>query len=126
MSDSGETLTRTDASPEESAAGMEEADRHSDETESVNIQQVVQLEEAKLKAKYPAALRPGGTAFLQKRLNKGQKYFDSGDYNMAKAKGQKRSVPVVPQPTGEAIPTPDNLPTRKTSLVQSKLAAGLT
>jgi len=96
------------------------------ESEELNLQHMEQIEEAKLKAKYPAAKKPGGTTFLQKRLNRGQKYFDSGDYNMAKATGQKRSIPVVPQPTGEAIPTPDNLPTRKTSLVQSKLAAGLT
>ena len=29
----------------------------------------------------------GHSAFLQKRLQKGQKYFDSGDYQMAKQKG---------------------------------------
>ncbi|KAH7964878.1 hypothetical protein HPB49_018655 [Dermacentor silvarum] len=86
-------------------------------------------EEAKFKSKYPANTRPGGSLFLQKRLNKGQKYFDSGDYNMAKAKGQKvvpRVPPAVPQnPTGETIPTVESLPPRKTSLVQSKLATGL-
>lgn len=86
-------------------------------------------EEAKFKSKYPANMRPGGSLFLQKRLNKGQKYFDSGDYNMAKAKGQKvvpRVPPAVPQnPTGETIPTVESLPPRKTSLVQSKLATGL-
>ena len=35
--------------------------------------------------------RPGGggqSAFLQKRLGKGQKYFDSGDYQMAKQGGR--------------------------------------
>jgi len=86
-------------------------------------------EEAKLRAKYPQVLRPGGSVFLQKRLQKGQKYFDSGDYNMAKAKGQKTraaALPVVAQlPTGDAIPTPEDLPTRKTSIVQSKLATEL-
>ncbi|XP_077514562.1 endosulfine alpha [Amblyomma americanum] len=87
-------------------------------------------EEAKFKSKYPMNARPGGSLFLQKRLNKGQKYFDSGDYNMAKAKGQKvaaaRVPPAVPQnPTGETIPTVESLPPRKTSLVQSKLATGL-
>ncbi|XP_013774918.1 cAMP-regulated phosphoprotein 19-like isoform X2 [Limulus polyphemus] len=84
-------------------------------------------EEAKLRAKYPQAMRPGGSAFLQKRLHKG-KYFDSGDYNMAKAKSQKARVPAAPivrESTGDAIPTPDVLPTRKTSLVQSKLATEL-
>ena len=35
--------------------------------------------------------RPGGgghSAFLQKRLGKGTKYFDSGDYQMAKQGGR--------------------------------------
>jgi len=97
-------------------------------------------EEAKLKAKYPSVQRPG-PQFLQKRLQKGQKFFDSGDYNMAKAaaKSQKMRLPesklsqinVNPpqQPlesvgTGDTIPTPDCLANRKTSIhVQSKLAS---
>ena len=41
-------------------------------------------EERKLMARHPAIQRPG-SEFLQKRLQRGQKYFDSGDYNMAKA-----------------------------------------
>lgn len=83
-------------------------------------------EEAKFKSKYPTNTRPGGSLFLQKRLNKGQKYFDSGDYNMAKAKGQKVVPRLLPQnPTGETIPTVESLPPRKTSLVQSKLATGM-
>ncbi|RWS08452.1 cAMP-regulated phosphoprotein 19-A-like protein, partial [Dinothrombium tinctorium] len=97
-------------------------------------------EEAKLKAKYPSVPRPG-PQLLQKRLQKGQKYFDSGDYNMAKAATKTRlpastlshqpgllggcEAPLPPPPTGDTIPTPDCLPTRKTSIhVQSKLAAG--
>ncbi|UYV77869.1 hypothetical protein LAZ67_15002625 [Cordylochernes scorpioides] len=51
----------------------------------------------------------------QSKPRKLQKYFDSGDYNMSR--NQKAAVRV---PTGEAIPTPDSMPTRKTSL--SKLA----
>ena len=49
--------------------------------QKVNIEKT---EEQKLKSKFPAlGGRPGGggqSAFLQKRLGKGQKYFDSGDY----------------------------------------------
>uniref|UniRef100_A0A3P9Q4A3 Alpha-endosulfine n=1 Tax=Poecilia reticulata TaxID=8081 RepID=A0A3P9Q4A3_POERE len=88
----------------------------------------VKAEEAKLKAKYPAlGQKPGGSDFLMKRLQKGQKYFDSGDYNMAKAKVKNKQLPVAgPEKnlvTGDHIPTPQDLPrTRKSSLVTSKLA----
>ena len=72
----------------------------------------------------------GHSAFLQKRLAKGQKYFDSGDYNMAKQKGPggrpgmgRLAIPVLAgggpaPPTGDTIPTPDNVPARKTSIIQ--------
>nr|ACO10883.1 cAMP-regulated phosphoprotein 19 [Caligus rogercresseyi] len=90
--------------------------------------QVEKAEENKLKAKFPKVNRSGGgghSAFLQKRLAKGQKYFDSGDYQMAKQsqKGGTRrypaSVPVLAQPsTGETIPTPESVPARKTSIIQ--------
>lgn len=67
------------------------------------------------------------------------KYFDSGDYNMAKAaiKNNKSRQPsslsqepvnftVSPPLTGDTIPTPDCLATRKTSIhSQSKLATEL-
>lgn len=54
-----------------------------------------------------------------------QKYFDSGDYNMEKSKGAKSKLFGPPQGTGGVIPTPDSLPTRKPSIVQSKLATGM-
>uniref|UniRef100_A0A2R9BK55 Alpha-endosulfine n=1 Tax=Pan paniscus TaxID=9597 RepID=A0A2R9BK55_PANPA len=48
----------------------------------------------RLKAKYPSlGQKPGGSDFLMKRLQKGQKYFDSGDYNMAKAKMKNKQQP---------------------------------
>lgn len=84
-------------------------------------------EEAKLKARYPGlGDKPGGSHFLRKRLQKGgQKYFDSGDYNMAKAKMKNKSLPLAPveksEITGGHIPTPQDLPQRKT-VVASKLA----
>lgn len=91
---------------------------------------------------------PGGhSAFLQKRLQKGvgfgvaivttillakyfifcyyfkQKYFDSGDYQMAKQKGGGiKQVFANKVPTGDAIPsaipTPETVPARKTSIIQ--------
>ncbi|XP_054038535.1 alpha-endosulfine isoform X2 [Rissa tridactyla] len=84
-------------------------------------------EEAKLKAKYPnLGQKPGGSNFLMKRLQKGQKYFDSGDYNMAKAKMKNKQLPSAGPDknlvTGDHIPTPQDLPQRKSSLVTSKLA----
>ena len=66
----------------------------------------------------------GHSAFLQKRLAKGQKYFDSGDYQMAKQKGPRGAagrltIPVLAQPpTGDTIPTPDTVPARKSSIIQ--------
>lgn len=116
------------------------------------------IEEAKLKAKFPAAVLgraggPGGhTAFLQKRLAKGvrfwykirtlpcwdwetektniffsfqQKYFDSGDYQMAKQRpggvgGPFKTTTVPKVPTGDTIPTPETVPIRKTSIIQPK------
>lgn len=80
-----------------------------------------------MKAKFPQAMggfgRPGGhSAFLQKRLQKGQKYFDSGDYQMAKQKtggGLAKQIFANKQvSTGEAIPTPESVPLRKTSIIQ--------
>ncbi|KPP69144.1 alpha-endosulfine-like [Scleropages formosus] len=106
----------------------------------------VKAEEAKLKAKYPSlGQKPGGSDFLMKRLQKGvgrisnhdecvvdnewvgfkQKYFDSGDYNMAKAKMKNKQLPAAGADknlvTGDHIPTPQDLPQRKSSLVTSKL-----
>lgn len=90
--------------------------------------EVEKLEEAKLKAKFPIASGfplSGHSAFLQKKLAKGQKYFDSGDYQMAKQTtgiGKARQAPqaVLAFGTGEAIPTPETVPARKTSIIQSK------
>lgn len=63
---------------------INEADEE-DKSDDTNKQRQIELEEErKLKAKHPCIQRPG-SEFLQKRLQRGQKYFDSGDYNMAKA-----------------------------------------
>jgi len=83
------------------------------------------IEEEKLKKKYPnigQRPRAAGSQLLQKRLQKGTKYFDSGDYNMAMAKCKNKKVPAGEKPklldevTGETIPTPENVPVRKTSI----------
>ncbi|KAG5326826.1 ENSA protein, partial [Acromyrmex charruanus] len=90
---------------------------------------IEKLEEEKLKAKFPnAAGRPfgGHSAFLQKRLAKGQKYFDSGDYQMAKQKSTAKPKPAGVLPTGDAIPTPETVPQRKTSIIQQKFNTSTT
>ncbi|XP_012674203.1 cAMP-regulated phosphoprotein 19b [Clupea harengus] len=89
-------------------------------------------EEVKLKARYPhLGAKPGGSDLLRKRLQKGisgktQKYFDSGDYNMAKAKMKNKQLPAATtekaEITGEHIPTPQDLPQRKAHIMASKLA----
>jgi len=73
----------------------------------------------KFKSIHPG-VKPNSTDFLRKRLQKGVRYFDSGDYNMAKGKKQGPK-PVLA--VGEEIPTPENIPHphRKQS-VPSKLA----
>jgi len=104
---------------------------------------IERAEEQKLRAKYPKANKPmppsaggggpagggcgGHSTFLQKRLAKGQKYFDSGDYQMAKQKTGPKGVAgrlTIPvqglsqPPTGDTIPTPDTVPARKSSIIQ--------
>lgn len=110
--------------------------------EELSPQELEKQEEAKLKAKYALPGAPGGppgrlagghSAFLQKRLAKGQKFFDSGDYQMAKQKmgGINKPAAKLPGPTpftatGDAIPTPETIPVRKTSIVQpSKLTSNV-
>ncbi|XP_011165744.1 alpha-endosulfine [Solenopsis invicta] len=98
-------------------------------TTELSSSDIEKLEEAKLKAKFPnAAGRPfgGHSAFLQKRLAKGQKYFDSGDYQMAKQKSTAKPKPAGVLPTGDAIPTPETVPQRKTSIIQQKFNTSTT
>ncbi|XP_065336864.1 cAMP-regulated phosphoprotein 19 [Cloeon dipterum] len=119
MSDSAENA------PQEDVSSPEEADTK--EFVQPSQQEIEKIEEAKFKARYPKSIQPmsGHSAFLQKRLAKGQKFFDSGDYQMAKQKGSlptaaKTRVTPAMQPfaTGEAIPTPETVPVRKTSIIQ--------
>lgn len=63
---------------------IREADEDGPDDELSKQRRIELEEEKKLKARHPAIQRPG-SEFLQKRLQRGQKYFDSGDYNMAKS-----------------------------------------
>ncbi|CAH8527936.1 unnamed protein product [Schistosoma turkestanicum] len=95
----------------------------------INVTSSVEEEqESKLKAKYPGLNKQGvGSLLLQKRLNRGHKYFDSGDYNMARAKilqQQKHVLPpqteeaILHESTGETMATPDSVPAvRKKSIL---------
>ncbi|XP_028327081.1 endosulfine alpha b [Gouania willdenowi] len=109
--------------PESDIQGDYEAEKQDSQEKNASTMKV---EEAKLKAKYPGlGQKPGGSDLLMKRLTRGQKYFDSGDYNMAKAKMKNKQLPtagpVKNLVTGDHIPTPQDLPQRKSSLVTSKL-----
>ncbi|XP_001606056.1 alpha-endosulfine [Nasonia vitripennis] len=101
----------------------DEITKESTQTVEPSANDIEKLEEAKLKAKFPAVGgKPisGHSAFLQKRLAKGQKFFDSGDYQMAKQKQAAKPKPAGVLPTGDAIPTPETVPQRKTSIIQQK------
>ncbi|VDP73150.1 unnamed protein product [Echinostoma caproni] len=50
------------------------------------------------------------------------KYFDSGDYNMAKTHVTPNAVRDAP--TGETIPTPENIPTLRNKNVSPQLTLG--
>ncbi|XP_055627364.1 cAMP-regulated phosphoprotein 19 [Toxorhynchites rutilus septentrionalis] len=116
-------------STEESAdqSSVEQTTAEQAEEQEQSVGELEKQEEAKLKAKYGGNSGLGGprglgghSAFLQKRLQKGQKYFDSGDYQMAKQKGGGvKQVFANKVPTGEAIPTPESVPVRKTSIIQT-------
>ncbi|XP_072376144.1 alpha-endosulfine-like [Diabrotica undecimpunctata] len=112
---------------------QEQSPVESTQPNQLTPQELEKQEEAKLKAKFniPSGLGPGlkasgHSAFLQKRLSKGQKFFDSGDYQMAKQKfgnisnkaGLQLPGPTQFVGTGDAIPTPETVPIRKTSIVQ--------
>jgi len=86
-------------------------------------------EEMKLKKKFPTAVG-GGSVFLHKKLlQRDKKYFDSGDYNMARGQAAKGPQPkligktiagervaVPSKPTGESHPSPALIPQRKVSI----------
>lgn len=109
-------------SEQEGSAASE--DNGAAEDQACNIpSEIEKQEEAKLKAKFPLAGRPmsGHSVFLQKRLANRQKYFDSGDYQMAKQKSAvktRQTTPGLTYVTGETIPTPDTVPVRKSSIIQ--------
>nr|CAG4650702.1 EOG090X0P2R [Sida crystallina] len=110
------------------AAHVDASERNPEATipAQISAKDIEKQEEEKLKSRYTARPMTGHSAFLAKRLAKGQKYFDSGDYQMAKQKAPAPSVPLLGTSTGDAIPTPDSVPTRKTSIIQSKLASPAT
>lgn len=114
-------------STEENSA---EQTKEMEQQEKKEVQELEKQEQVKLQMKYPQAVKPmaGHSAFLAKRLTKGQKYFDSGDYQMAKQSGKGKATRTMPPilSVPPEIPTPDSVSAsmRKTSLVQqpSKLA----
>lgn len=86
-------------------------------TESEPKQLTEMTEEDKFRSKFPGR-KPNTTDVMRKRLQKGGvKYFDSGDYNMAKSNsGEKKRPNLDVLGVGHGIPTPDKIPHRKTSV----------
>jgi len=82
-----------------------------------------QQQEQMLKKKYGNLPAKTGSRLLQNRLNQrgGNKYFDSGDYNMARAKmaggagDQKPPEMKRGEVTGDHMPTPEELPRMRKS-----------
>ena len=75
--------------------------------------EVEKQQEMLLQAKYGNMRVKHGSALLQKRMAaKGAKYFDSGDYNMARAEMQKQSKSHLHpgDVTGKHMPTLEELP----------------
>ena len=65
-----------------------------------------------------------GNLYIDENVNNNeffqQKFFDSGDYQMAKQKSAAKPKPTGVLPTGDAIPTPETVPQRKTSIIQQQ------
>ncbi|KAK7870614.1 hypothetical protein R5R35_009113 [Gryllus longicercus] len=124
MSEVEESATLQDDSTDKKEDDVSPDDGTSEEnTPQESPSDIEKQEEAKLKAKFPMAGRPmsGHSVFLQKRLANRQKYFDSGDYQMAKQKSaaKARQIPAgLTNVTGDTIPTPETVPVRKASIIQ--------
>ncbi|XP_076443345.1 cAMP-regulated phosphoprotein 19-A-like [Babylonia areolata] len=120
------------SSPPDVLGKQPEKDQEANNKEKQETEKTMeQKEEEKLRAKYPNLKKTGPPAMIHKRLVQKGKYFDSGDYNMAKAAINNPKKPLPPEEKmllqesiGEGIPTPETLPARKPSIVQSKLASG--
>ena len=89
------------------------ADQSSSGRSNKSALEIEKEQEKLLQAKYGNLRAKPGSALLQKRMaSKGAKYFDSGDYNMARAELQKQSKSFL-QPcdvTGKHMPTLEELP----------------
>lgn len=89
--------------------------------ERISSHEMERREEEKLKAKYPILRNSNiNNIMVMKRLHKRQKYFDSGDYQMAKQKGHDVSQVLPNIVTGDIIPTTETLRVRKRSTIQGK------
>jgi len=115
MSDNKEIPASATEESVDDVETVEDAKKNAEDARSIE-----KAEEAKLRARMPLMNRPT-SAFLQKRIGKGQKYFDSGDYQMAMQNSKKSRIPpMLAHSTGGTIPTIESVPARKTSIIQGK------
>lgn len=102
-------------------AENDEKENDSEPQAEANQHEVEKQQEAMLRAKYSGMKMQGGSALLQKRISKGHKFFDSGDYQMQKAKVPGVPVETEPKPPVPVehmvLPTPENVPQRKASII---------
>ena len=113
------------ATPDKSATTMDSGAAGLSTPESNNEEAAL----AEFRRKHPdLAAAPGNILQRKLRLERGHKYFDSGDYNMAKAKAKKETVVKEQQEDGgigdpklteeleemgDDHPTPDSIPHKK-------------
>ena len=133
------TESRVAETSEESPDTPREEDGEKENQGGERPGEAERVEEAKLKAKYPGLKARGGSSFLaQKKLQRGHKFFDSGDYNVVKGKkpglsgttsGASKTkpekateikVPVSSSELGQDIPTADAIISRRMALFRTK------
>ncbi|KAM8705766.1 hypothetical protein ACLKA7_010121 [Drosophila subpalustris] len=106
------TTTHFKMNPTESKESVQQQIKSDEQT---NNKVFEKFEEEKLKSKYPSGMNPSGghSSFVQKRLQKGTKFFDSGDYQMARQRSRGGGYKPIFGSTGDAIPTPETVSVRK-------------
>ena len=91
-----------------------------EDTDSISMDKEQKKEEASDSSAISPKPEERYSSFLRKQIfPRGHRFFDSGDYQMAKQKNEREhnnGSNFVAQSTGNEIPTPDTVPKRKVSI----------